>query len=75
MLRFMEMLDRLFTAQDLADYLEVPVTTLYHWRQHREGPPAFRVGKHLRYRVSDVGEWIRRQLEELDDAEFVRRVG
>ena len=55
MLGFMEMLDRLFTAQELADYLEVPVTTLYHWRQHREGPPAFRVGKHLRYRMSDVG--------------------
>lgn len=68
--RSMEKLDRLLTAQELADYLEVPVTTLYHWRQHREGPPAFRVGKHLRYRMSDVDEWICRQLEESDQAQF-----
>ena len=60
----MEVLDHLFSAHQLAEYLGVPVTTLYHWRQQREGPPAFRVGKHLRYRAGDVDQWIRSQLEE-----------
>lgn len=60
----MDQLDQLITAQDLALYLEIPVVTLYGWRYRGEGPPAFRVGKHLRYRKADVEEWIRCRLEE-----------
>ena len=54
----MEQQDRLVNVQELADYLDVPVKTLYAWRYRREGPPAFRVGRHLRYRWSDVERWI-----------------
>ncbi len=54
----MEHEDRLVTVQELAGYLEVPVKTLCAWRCRREGPPAFRVGRHLRYRWSDVQQWI-----------------
>ena len=61
----METLDRLLTTQELADYLGVPVATLYAWRYAGEGPPGFRVGKHLRYRSSDVNEWIRHQLQNV----------
>lgn len=60
----MDQLDDLLTTEGLAGYLDVPVTTLYAWRHRGEGPPGFRVGKHLRYRRSDVEEWIRRRLEE-----------
>ena len=42
----METLDRLLTVEDLADYLGVPVTTLYQWRYRSEGPPGFRVGRY-----------------------------
>lgn len=61
--RAMEHKDRLITVQELADYLEVPVKTLYAWRYRREGPPGLRVGRHLRYRCADVERWIQRQLE------------
>ncbi len=61
--RAMEHEDRLITVQELADYLEVPVKTLYAWRYRREGPPGFRVGRHLRYRWADIERWIQRQLE------------
>jgi len=54
----MEPLKRLLTVQDLADYLDVPVATIYAWRYHRQGPPGFRVGRHLRFRWSDVEQWI-----------------
>lgn len=54
----MEPLNRLLTVQDLADYLDVPVATIYAWRYHRQGPPGFRVGRHLRFRWSDVEQWI-----------------
>jgi excisionase family DNA binding protein len=54
----MEALDRLLTVEDLAEYLGVPVATLYAWRYHRQGPPGFRVGRHLRYRWADIEAWI-----------------
>ncbi|MEX1005684.1 MAG: helix-turn-helix domain-containing protein [Acidimicrobiia bacterium] len=50
--------DRLLTAEDLAAFLEVPVKTLYAWRYRGEGPIGFRVGKHIRYRWTDVERWI-----------------
>jgi excisionase family DNA binding protein len=59
----MDDLDRLLTPQQLAAYLGVPVTTLYAWRYRGEGPPGFRVGKHLRYRWQDVERWVQNQLE------------
>jgi excisionase family DNA binding protein len=58
--------DRLLTVQDLADYLGVPVATIYAWRYRHQGPPGFRVGRHLRYRRSDLHEWIDHQLRETD---------
>ena len=54
----MEHLDQLLTVKDLAAYLEVPVATVYAWRHRRQGPPGFRVGRHLRFRWSDVERWI-----------------
>jgi excisionase family DNA binding protein len=54
----MESLDRLLTVEDLADYLDIPVATVYAWRYRRQGPPGFRVGRHLRFRWSDVEVWI-----------------
>ena len=62
----METADRLLSVQDLADYLGVPVTTLYQWRYRREGPPGFRVGRHVRYRWQDIQDWIQCQLRNGD---------
>ena len=54
----MEHLDQLLTVEDLAGFLDVPVATVYAWRHRRQGPPGFRVGRHLRFRWSDVERWI-----------------
>lgn len=61
----MNNLDRLLSVQQLADYLGVPVATLYQWRWRREGPPGFRVGRHVRYRSSDIEDWVERRLKDL----------
>jgi excisionase family DNA binding protein len=53
----------LWTTQDVANYLQVPVQTLYSWRVQGYGPRARRIGKHLRYRPEDVTTW----LDQLDD--------
>ncbi|MFZ0013294.1 MAG: helix-turn-helix domain-containing protein [Acidimicrobiia bacterium] len=54
----------LLSPQQVAEYLGIPVATLHQWRYRREGPPGFRVGRHVRYRRSDVDDWIERQLED-----------
>jgi len=59
----MQHLEPLIDVQQLADYLDVPVKTLYAWRYRREGPPAFRVGRHLRYRRSDIQRWIQQRID------------
>jgi excisionase family DNA binding protein len=47
--------------EDVAKYLRVPVQTLYQWRKRKYGPPAARVGKHLRYDPADVRKWFTEQ--------------
>ena len=45
----------------LADYLEIPIATVYAWRHGGTGPPGSKIGRHVRYRVSDVDRWIEEQ--------------
>jgi predicted DNA-binding transcriptional regulator AlpA len=47
-------LDDLLSAQQLADYLGVPVATVYFWNRVGTGPKRFRAGRHIRYRKADV---------------------
>jgi len=52
--------ERLFSAEEVAGYLGVPVKTLFQWRYKGVGPRGLRVGRHLRYRAEDVEAWLRR---------------
>lgn len=56
--------DRLLSVEELADYLEVPVKTIYTWRHQNTGPRGFRVGKHVRFRWRDVEAWVAERLQE-----------
>jgi hypothetical protein len=53
--------DRLWTIDDVSAFLRVPTATLYQWRHHRVGPPAFKVGRHLRYDPASVRTWLTTQ--------------
>lgn len=50
---------QLLSAKQLAELLQVPVTTLYYWRHYGGGPRGIRVGKYIRYDAADVAAWIR----------------
>ena len=54
--------ERLWTVEQVSAFLQVPVATLYQWRHHRTGPPAFKVGKHLRYDPVAVRAWLTEQV-------------
>ncbi|HET6918357.1 MAG TPA: helix-turn-helix domain-containing protein [Jiangellaceae bacterium] len=50
--------EKLLTAQEIADFLGVPLATVYVWSTRGTGPRALRVGRHLRYRRRDVDAWL-----------------
>ena len=41
-------LEPLIGIEELAEYLGVPIKTLYKWRQEGTGPCSVRVGRHVR---------------------------
>lgn len=51
-------LDPLLSIEDLADYLGVPVATIYDWRVDGKGPCGVRVGRHVKFAQSDVRAWV-----------------
>ena len=55
--------ERLISIDELSEYLGVPVKTIYDWRLTGHGPCAIRVGRHLKYAISDVREWLASQRE------------
>ena len=56
-------LDPLLSIEDLAEYLGVPVTTIYDWRVDGKGPCGVRVGRHVKFTVTDVLAWIENHRE------------
>ncbi len=56
-------LEPLLSIEELAEYLGVPLTTIYDWRVDGKGPCGVRVGRHVKFTVSDVLAWIDGQRE------------
>lgn len=56
-------LEPLLSTEELADYLGVPIKTIYEWRTCGHGPCAVRVGRHLKFAVCDVQAWVAQQRE------------
>ncbi|WP_280451972.1 helix-turn-helix domain-containing protein [Nocardia cyriacigeorgica] len=49
--------NRLWTVEEAAYFLGVPVKTLYQWKWQGEGPPVRKVGRHLRYNPTRLRAW------------------
>lgn len=59
------MRNALLGPDEVADYLGVPVATLYAWRHRGCGPLSIKVGRHLRWRPEDVEEWLDEQADSV----------
>ena len=51
-------LEPVLTTSELAEYLGVHVQAIYDLRTDGRGPSGIRVGREIRYRVSDVRHWL-----------------
>lgn len=51
---------RLWTPEELAEYLGVTLHCIYSWSSRGGGPRVLRVGGRLRYRPDDVDAWLDR---------------
>ncbi|MDJ0348428.1 helix-turn-helix domain-containing protein [Cryobacterium sp. PH29-G1] len=51
-------LEPVLTTSELAEYLGVQVQAIYDLRTDGRGPSGIRVGREIRYRVSDVRLWL-----------------
>ena len=51
-------MEKLWTVEELAEFVGVPATTLYHWRGEGKGPKAIRVGRYLRYPEGEIEKWL-----------------
>lgn len=56
-------LEPLLDVTELADYLGVPLSTVYDWRSRGLGPRAYRFGKRVKFALSDVQSWMEAQRE------------
>jgi predicted DNA-binding transcriptional regulator AlpA len=57
--------EQVISLSDLCAHLHVPVQTIYDLRSQGRGPRGFRVGRELRFRVSEIEAWLERM--ERDD--------
>jgi predicted DNA-binding transcriptional regulator AlpA len=52
------------SRQGLAERYGLPLETIYGWNKTRTGPRYMKVGRHVRYRLSDVLAWEKSRLVE-----------
>ncbi|WP_182920386.1 helix-turn-helix domain-containing protein [Nocardioides cavernaquae] len=57
-------LEPLIGVEELAEYLSVPVQTIYDWRMSGRAPRAYKFGKHLRFAAADIAEWLEQRHED-----------
>jgi len=49
--------EKALTTRQLSEFLGFASVTLQQQRERGEGPPFFRVGRSIRYRLGDVLDW------------------
>jgi len=53
--------EKLLSAQEVADLLGIPLASLYAWNSRGVGPRRVHVGKYVRYRPVDVDNFVTEQ--------------
>lgn len=67
-----DLFEPVLTLAEIADYLHVPVQTLYDLRAKGRGPRGFRVGRCLHFRKAEIDAWLAGLEDEDNRQEPVR---
>jgi len=51
--------DPWLTVEDVAAHFKVPPKTVHTWRYQGTGPRGVKIGRHVRFRQSEVRRWER----------------
>lgn len=54
------MTEEILTAEDVCKYLKIPRSSLYKLAREK-GIPAFRVGRHWRFKKDKLAAWLEKQ--------------
>ena len=68
----LSLIDGVLSLSELCAQLRVSTQTIYDLRSQGRGPRGFRVGRELRFRVSEIDAWLLR-LESEDDRRHALR--
>lgn len=63
-------LEPLLNINELADYLGIPVSTIYDWRTNGKGSRAYRFGKRVMFGITDIRAWMDTMREPAGAAHF-----
>ena len=66
----LQLIERALSLSELCAHLQVSAQTIYDLRSQGRGPRGFRVGRELRFRISEVEAWLER-MEQDDDRRHV----
>jgi len=58
--------EQLLTSEGVASMIGISIGTLAMWRSRKEQLPYLKLGKCVRYRASDVRQWIESSLVTVD---------
>ncbi len=61
----LQLIEQVLSLSELCEHLHVSAQTIYDLRSRGRGPKGFRVGRELRFRISEVEAWLARM--ESDD--------
>jgi excisionase family DNA binding protein len=62
----LELIEQVLSLTELCAHLQVSAQTIYDLRSQGRGPRGFRVGRELRFRISEIEAWLER-MEQDDD--------
>jgi len=68
-------MSRLLTPDEVSLMLIVKPDTVKKWRQRGRGPTYIKVEGSVRYRLSDVQEYMRHHMKKIDDRKVAWRKG
>ena len=62
--------EKLLTTKEVAEYLDIALSTVKQYRVNRTGPVYIKVGPLVRYRKSDVDAWLKDKEIQANNSSF-----